>query len=118
MARPAKTIRRDRQLNFSLTGPELEALQARADQVAMRLVDYGRDLLLNRRASRRRAAAAPEATARPLSKLERLNNIELRRIGNNLNQLVHWHHRYSQPAPQLLEPLLHAIRQLIDEAGP
>ncbi|MBB5048550.1 hypothetical protein HNR60_003317 [Rhodopseudomonas rhenobacensis] len=114
MGRPVKNNPRDRQLNFSLTAEELATLQARADAVGMRLVDYGRGVLLKTR----RSASSANNSVRPPSKLERLNNIQLRRVGNNLNQLVHWHHRYRQPLPARLEPLLAEIRQLIQQAGP
>lgn len=109
MPRPKKIHPRDRQLNFSLTAAELETLQARADAAGLRLIDYGREALLKSR----RQKLFPENSARPVSKLERLNNSELRRLGNNLNQLVHWHHRRGQPLPRLLQPLLEEIRAII-----
>jgi hypothetical protein len=114
MGRPRKNNPRDRQLNFSLTAEELATLQARADAVGVRLIDYGRGILLKTR----RSANIANNASRPHSKLERLNNIQLRRIGNNLNQLVHWHHRYRQPLPARLEPVLEEIRQLIRQDDP
>lgn len=114
MARPIKNNRRDKQLNFSLTAEELQTLQRRADAAGQRLVDYGRHTLLNSR----RMIPQPAGGERFLSKVERLSHIQLRRLGNNLNQLVYWHHRHRRPFPHLLEPLLQEIRDLIRGSGP
>lgn len=120
MPRPPSKIRRDRQLNFSLTGDELTALQSRADAAGMHLVEYGRDLLLRRRAPSARHAD-PEATEAQtaLARAALLLVHELRRLGNNLNQIARRLNTREEPAPPSLEPLLREIRALLNRrAGP
>lgn len=107
--------RRDQQLNFSLTRDELTRLRRRADQAGMRLLDFGRILLLREggdagalRAGSDGCEASPEARER------RLLGTALIRVGNNLNQIARRLHSRDEPAPAALEPLLTEIRALIN----
>ena len=70
MSRPRKNIRRDRQLNFSLTQAELERIRLRAMAAGMRLMDFGRALLLRER-------PAPAAPDHAVSAVERLSAAEM-----------------------------------------
>lgn len=110
MGRPQEKIRRDRQLNFSLTAPEFERLQARARAAGMRLVDYGRSLLL-------RGGSAPAPQQFEASVDDRLTYQQLRRLGNNLNQIARRLHAFNEPAPPSLEPLLRSIRTILARRG-
>ncbi len=123
MPRPSSKIRRDQQLNFSLTRDELTGLRSRADAAGMHLVDFGRDLLLRRRAPSVRHADHPDpdaATAQTaLARAALLLVHELRRLGNNLNQIARRLNTREEPAPPSLEPLLREIRALLNRrAGP
>lgn len=107
MARPRKDIKRDQQLNFSLTVHELATLYERAARAGMSLMSYGRWRLLGEdRQSALSAAAAPKADRRLL--------LELSRLGNLLNQLVRLFHREKQNPPEALPSLLEKIRRLIN----
>jgi hypothetical protein len=108
--RPSKQIRRDHQLNLSLTKDEFVGAYYRAERAGMRLVDYGRWRLLGGKDQPVKAAAA-NSTA------ERLLSAELRRIGNNLNQLVRFCHSTGHPPPSHLDSLLRHIRSLIDRGA-
>lgn len=108
MARPRKTEPRDRQLNLHLTQEEITAVRARASSAGMRLADYGRARVL---AEEGRDAPASEGRGR----VGMLFVLELKRIGNNLNQVAR--RLNGAPLPMLppsLEPLLRDIRALID----
>ena len=48
MGRPQVSDPRNHQLNFSFTEAEIDLLRRRADQAEMRLVDYGRLVLLRK----------------------------------------------------------------------
>ena len=111
MGRPRKPEPRDRQLNLSLTTPELQSIERRAQALGMRPVHFGRALLLDERQSlmpRKEAA----------SNASRLIHGQLIRMGNNLNQLVRHLHQSNDPLPADLEPLLSDIRQLIARVAP
>jgi hypothetical protein len=107
MARPKKTETRDCQLNLHLTRIEIEAVRLRASSAGLRVADYGRALVLDVR------RAEPLIVARP--RVEIAFVLELRRLGNNLNQVAR--RLNSAPVPMLpasLEPLLRDIRALIE----
>jgi hypothetical protein len=109
MPRPTKDQRRDRQLNIALRGDEFAAIKSKADASGVRLVDYARTVLLNMR-------VASYAVALP-SRLDRLNHEQLKRIGNNLNQIARQLNalgRYSEPE---LEACLQELRLLINRAA-
>ena len=118
MARPPANIRRDRQLNFSLTGDELTRLRDRAAAAGMHLVDYGRGLLLRRRAPVACTCDLERAQVTgALTNAARLLVHELRRLGNNLNQIARRLHGRAEPAPPTLEPLLREIRVLLNRGA-
>lgn len=107
MGRPRKSEPRDRQLNLSLTGSELESIKRRACAVGMRPVHFGRALLLDQR----RKLAVDRQTN---DNAQRLIYGQLVRLGNNLNQMVRHLHRTGDPLPPDLEPLLNDIRHIIE----
>jgi hypothetical protein len=107
VARPGKRVRRDHQLNLSLTKDEYIAAYWRADRAGMRLVDYGRWCLLGGKDQ----PAQLEAAA---STGDHLLFAELKRLGNNLNQLVRFCHSTGRQPPAQLDPLLQLIRSLIN----
>lgn len=109
MPQPTNDHKRDRQLNIALRGEELAAIKAKADASGMRLVDYARGVLLNMR-------VASYAVALP-SRIERLNHEQLKRIGNNLNQIARQLNAMgTHPAPEL-EACLRELRLLINQAA-
>ena len=112
MGRSKKSEPRDRQLNLSLTGRELEAISRRARAVGMRPVHFGRAILLDE------GKAPPRQAAPSANNMERLIYGQLVRLGNNLNQLVRHLHRTGDPLPTDLEPLLADIRQIIARSPP
>jgi Bacterial mobilisation protein (MobC) len=107
MGRPKKLIRRDRQLNVSLTLTELNTVKSRAFSAGMRLADFARSRLLS-------GAQAPVVAAAAVSRIERLVYLQLKRLGNNLNQLVRRLHATGEPAPPHLDPLLKDIREILN----
>lgn len=72
----------------------------------MRVPDYGRERLL----SDRRISARAEPEVPPS---EPLLHQQLKRLGNNLNQIARRLNARDEPIRDLLEPLLHDIRTLI-----
>lgn len=111
MGRPKQTTRRDRQLNLSLSSAELELIRARAASVGMRIPDYSRDRLLADWRTRAQQVTAP-------SLFDRLALNELKRIGNNLNQIARYLHSHAAPVPPVLEAVLADIRAAIDRSQP
>ena len=75
----------------------------------MRLVDYARASLLTMR-------VASVGVVLP-SKLERLNLEQLKRIGNNLNQIARQLNGLGQVVPGELSETLNAVRQLLRDAA-
>ena len=110
MSRP-KTEPRDKQLNLSLTASEFERLRARAEEVGMRPVHFGRAMVLNERHIPKLKSPADHSASRLLYQ-------RLSRIGNNLNQLVRYLHQHGGPMPHDLEPLLRDIRRLLRKYKP
>lgn len=110
MPRPTTKSKRDRQLNIALHANEIAQLQARADARGMRLVDFARVSLLTMR-------VASMGVVLP-SRLERLNLEQLKRIGNNLNQIARQMNALGQVVPAELVETLSAVRHLLrSEAG-
>ena len=108
MGRPPKQNPRNCQLNIGLTRGELELVHWRAAATGMRPAEYGRAALVN-------AAPAKAAAVPPIpSSVNRLVFSQLRRLANNLNQLMRHLHMTREPAPPTLEPLLGEIRTLLD----
>ena len=109
MPRISPQSKRDRQLNIALQQSEVEALKSRAEARGMRLVDYARASLLTMR-------VASVGVALP-SKLERLNLEQLKRIGNNLNQIARQLNGLGQLVPGELTETLNAVRQILRDAA-
>jgi hypothetical protein len=110
MPRPTSDIKRDRQLNIALRSDELAELKTRADARGMLLVDYARAALLNMK-------VASYEVALP-SKLDRLNHEQLKRIGNNLNQLARQFNALGQVSAPELDQCLRELRLLIGKVAP
>lgn len=104
MARPRKHELRDHQLNLALTQREMEVVRARAAAAGTPPVDYARRLLLQQ---------SQAAETSDQVRTERLLHEQLKRLGNNLNQVVRMQNLLRVPAPADLQPLLQEIRQLI-----
>lgn len=107
MSRPKQNIKRDRQLNLSLTQAEQERVKWRALSAGMAVPDYGRWRLLGARLAKRR-----QETQAP--RVERLVYLQLKCLGNNLNQLVRRLHATGEPAPPHLDTLLKDIRTVLN----
>lgn len=110
MGRPSKENKRDHQLNLSLTKDEYVDAYWLAHRSGMRLVDYGRWRLLGNPGQ---PAAPPQAA----STSDHLLFAQLKRIGNNLNQLVRVCHATRSPPPPALSELLDTIREIINRSG-
>lgn len=110
MPRPKLAERRDCQLNFSLTRTELTTLRTRAEAADMHLVDYGRAQLLRSP----KFVRAPEPDVLNGLRADRLVVLQLKRLGNLLNQLVRLCHGRDEPVPPALAPLLADLRAVLD----
>ena len=106
---PTTHQKRERQLNIALRGEEFAEIKAKADARGMRLVDYARATLLNMR-------IAPYAVMLP-SKLERLNHEQLKRIGNNLNQIARQLNALGHLSTPELDACLRDLRLLIGKVA-
>jgi len=105
---PPTTVKtpRDRQLNIALHDNELATLRARADAAGMRVADLARAVLLGREIALT-TAFVPTAT-------DRLALEQLKRLGNNLNQIARQLNAMNAaPIPEI-EALLRDIRLLLD----
>jgi hypothetical protein len=109
MPRSSSQSKRARQLNIALHDDEFAALQARADARGMRLVDFARANLL--------AMRAAQVSVVLHSKLERLNLEQLKRVGNNLNQIARQLNGLGQMVPSELTETLSAVRRLLRDAA-
>jgi hypothetical protein len=105
MSRLVKNNRRNQQLNLSLTEAEINVLRLRAAAAEMRLVDYSRFMLLRKR------AIPPRPTH---LQLDQLAYEQLKRLGNNLNQIARVVNATRQPPSPALEALLHDIRAVLN----
>jgi len=109
MPRPKSNDKRDRQLNVALRDDELAALKGRADARGMRLVDYARAALLG--------AEVQAGTEALPSRFDRLVFEQMKRIGNNLNQIARQLNALERVAPGELEECLREVRRIIREAA-
>lgn len=105
MSRPQHNERREYQLNLSLTRSELDLLRLRAAAAEMHLVHYSRAVLLS-------DGAAPPPP--PVAMTDRLTYEQLKKIGNNLNQIARFVNTMRKPPPPSLEPLLADIRAVLN----
>lgn len=110
MPRPKIVERRDCQLNLSLTRTELTTLRTRAAASDMHLVDFGRAQLLRSP----KFVRPPEHAIENGLRADRLVVIQLKRLGNLLNQLVRIGHARGEPMPPTLAPLLADLRAILD----
>jgi hypothetical protein len=108
VGRKAKLIRRDHQLNLSLTKDEYVAAYWAAHGAGMRLVDYGRWRLLL-------GSDQPLRPERSAASANPLLLAEMKRLGNNLNQLARFCHSTGHAPPEHLDPLLLRLREIINQ---
>lgn len=108
MGRPQVSDPRNYQLNFSFTEAEIDVLRRRADQAQMRLVDYGRLVLLRKSST---------AIAAPVAQIDRVTYEQLKRLGNNLNQIARVVNATRALPPTGLEELLRDIRQVLNRGA-
>jgi hypothetical protein len=111
LGRPPLEKKRDQQLNVSLTQDEYADLYWRARRSGMRMVDYGRWRLLG-------GNNQPVVPANAAHRGDHLLFTELKRLGNNLNQLVRICHSTRRAPPASLETLLERIRDVINRGMP
>jgi hypothetical protein len=107
MVRPRQQRRRDRQLNISLSEAEIDRLRQRAAAAEMRLVDYARALLL----FEGREPAPPS-----VPQIDRLVYEQLKRLGNNLNQIARQLNA-GRGTPPDLSRLLQDIRAVLNRGA-
>jgi hypothetical protein len=110
MGRPKKDARRDQQLNLSLTYTELDIVRSRAAKAGMPVPDYSRERLLSDR----------RTNARPVLDIPLIAPLlyeQLKRLGNNLNQIARSLNTRQEPVPGILLQLLAEIRELITKGS-
>lgn len=107
LGRPRSEKKRDQQLNLSLTQDEFADVYWRARRAGMRMVDYGRWRLFG---GEKQPILPPNAA----DYSQHVLFSELKRLGNNLNQLVRICHATRRPPPASLEVLLERIRTAIN----
>lgn len=107
MSRPQQKEPREYQLNLSLTRSELELLRLRAAAAEMHIVHYSRAVLFSE-------GAAPPPPA--VAMIDRLTYEQLKRLGNNLNQIARLVNTMRKPPPPSLEPLLADIRAVLNRS--
>jgi hypothetical protein len=73
-------------------------------------VEYARAVLLGKN-----SAEVPEIA---VTAAGRINTEQLKRIGNNINQIARMQNTLRAAAPPSLEPLLQDIRRMIAASGP
>lgn len=105
MGRPPEANPRCCQLNISFTRDEHSLIATRAAAAQMRLVEWGRLTLLSKQ-----GIVVPA----PVAQIDRLTYEELKRQGNNLNQIVRRLNTDGGPAPPSLEALLKDIRAILN----
>jgi hypothetical protein len=108
MGRPPISDPRNHQINFSFTEAEIDLLRRRADQAEMRLVDYGRIVLL-------RKSSVPVVA--PVAQIDRVTFEQLKRLGNNLNQIARVVNATRALPPRGLEELLRDIRLILNRGA-
>lgn len=109
MGRPPQNVRRDQQINISLTRDEATFLRQRAQRAGLRLTVYCRQQIFQYR------PVTPEII--PLRHDPRFVH-QLARIGNNLNQIARaLNSNPGCPAPSELTPALKELRAILHEAA-
>ncbi|MBB4397939.1 plasmid mobilization protein [Bradyrhizobium sp. ERR14] len=113
MGRPPKENKRDRQISIRLTDHELDEITTRAAAAAAGTTptEFGRARML---ASR--TATVPTIAAAEAMHQDRLIEIQLRRLGNLLNQLVRHMHQTGEILPDAVS-LLKELRTIITGRG-
>lgn len=111
MGRPPKDIKRDRQISIRLTDNELAEIVTRAAAVGTTPTEYGRARMLASRKTLMLSSAAEETVQQ-----ERLIQIQLRRLGNLLNQMVRHMHQTGEVLPDVAS-LLAELRVIISGRG-
>jgi hypothetical protein len=109
MGRPPISDPRNHQLNLSFTEAEINLLRRRADQAQMYLFDYGRLILLRKSSSARVAAS--------VAQIDRVTYEQLKRLGNNLNQIARVVNATRSLPPRGLEELLRDIRLVLNRGA-
>lgn len=101
---PGNKSPRNRQLNIALTEAEHAALSARASALELRPVEYARLLVLG--------GGHTVIDARP-PQIDILAFEQLKRLGNNLNQISRRFNATGHPPPDSLPRLLADIRSVL-----
>lgn len=115
MGRPRNFQTRDHQLNISLTAAEYEVLHRRAYQQGSRLVDYVRSVLFFEPV----AASAPNLPDAPVAtRADHMIYVQLKRLGNNLNQIARQLNMTGDAPPRDLYLLLRDIRAVLNRGMP
>lgn len=114
MGRPPKHDKRDQQLNLKFTRAESKWIRGRAATVGLRPGEFGRVQVL---AERRTRAKREAISASPDARIHPVVVMQFARIGNNLNQIARRLHQLQITPPAELEPLLQAIRDLLQRAA-
>jgi hypothetical protein len=105
MGRPPEANPRCHQLNISLTRDEFAVVATRAAAAQMRIVEYSRLVLLSKH-----GIVAPA----PVAQIDRLAYEQLKRLGNNLNQIARHLNKHGGGAPASLAVLLEDIRTVLN----
>ncbi len=108
MARPKSNETRDRQLNVALCARELEAVKMRAQAHGLSPVDYARRILLDESGTRFEI---------PVAAIDRLAFEQMKRIGNNLNQIARQMNALRVPSLDELDEVLRELRDLLRRMG-
>ncbi|MDN3277837.1 hypothetical protein QWJ07_26475 [Frankia sp. RB7] len=111
MGRPPKDIKRDRQISIRLTDHELAEITTRAAAAGTTPTEFGRARMLAGRTAPAQSIAAVETLHQ-----SRLIEIQLRRLGNLLNQMVRHMHQTGEILPDAV-PLLTELRSIITGRG-
>ena len=103
MARPKSAIHRNRQLNVALTATEFERVREAAQMLGMTLVAYARARLLDE----------SMGSAAPMAAMDRLALNQLKRIGNNLNQMTRQLNALGVASLNEIDLTLRDVRELL-----
>lgn len=112
MARPKQILVRSRHVTFRVTDEELVHIMLKAVKSGQSLSAFARAKVM---ASRTRRTAQDDAEIY-IEAIDRALFDELRRQGVNLNQIARHCNQHRVPPPPSLEPLLQAIRHLLDRS--
>ena len=103
MARPKSATHRNRQLNVALTATEFERVREAAQLLGMTLVAYARARLLDE----------SMGSAAPMAAMDRLALNQLKRIGNNLNQMTRQLNALGVASLNEIDLTLRDVRELL-----